>query len=335
MNKQISTALGLAIIIIFAAAVGFFIWKANINEPIPTSINQAKKASEKSEKDKSKLPANGANPSELETISNWQLVSGDPSDTCTKPTFKGEATVKGWYAYEDIYVEQKDWVFNVIKEDVSKLPQIYDAYNKKYLNIEKFRISDATPALQVSLKKYTKENPGEITIKSYWLYCEGLPSASVSTPAENQSGNIYQNTTYGFQITLPDEWKNFKVDIDDKQIAETETVYIHFLIPTTDKTFPGAILKSGAKLPGYVDVFAISVWKKSRWDKDLNSQECKTNPSPDCPYEGSILGKSDKYVFDVSHGNGIFPDDLSKKVMELFATGSSPKKNFNFQLIGQ
>ena len=151
--------------------------------------------------------------------------------------------------------------------------------------------------------------------------------------------NIYKNTNYGFQITFPTGWENYKVDINSKEAATTGEVYIHFLFPTIDKTYPAAILSDGSKLNGYVDVIAITAWNKSEWDKQINSTECKTNPNPGCPYEGSKLGANAKYVFDISHGNGVFPKDITGKVDDLFkksgseTTGQTVAKKLDFKLL--
>lgn len=154
-------------------------------------------------------PKNFPSNESSEQPSNWKLVSGDPKDTCTMPRFAGKATVRGWYAYEDVFIEEKDWVFNVIKADVEKLPKYYDAKTKKYINFEKFIISDATPALQESWKKYSPENPGEVTINSYALYCEGLPKASVGNGQvadETATWLTYDEPAYSFFFKYPKEF---------------------------------------------------------------------------------------------------------------------------------
>ncbi|MCX6763491.1 MAG: hypothetical protein NTZ97_02030 [Candidatus Moranbacteria bacterium] len=164
------------------------------------------------------------------------------------------------------------------------------------------------------------------------------PAATPVTPAPNNP-LTYTNTDFGFQITLPKGWENFKVDINNKEAITNGTVYIHFLVPTTDKAYPYAILSNGSKLNGYVDVIAITAWNKSEWDKQKNSQECKTNPNPGCPFEGSKLGESAKYVFDITHGNGTFPDDIMGVVDNLFkktgaqTTGQSVAQKLDFQLL--
>jgi hypothetical protein len=92
-------------------------------------------------------------------------------------------------------------------------------------------------------------------------------------------------------------------------------------------------------LNGYVDVIAITAWNKSAWDKEINSKECKENPNPGCPFEGTKLGASAKYVFDISHGNGTFPNDIMVVVDNLFkktgseTTGQTVAKKLDFKLL--
>lgn len=167
------------------------------------------------------------------------------------------------------------------------------------------------------------------------------PSQPAAAPTDTAQNNplSYANTKFGFQITFPTGWENYKVDIDNTQTASNGNVYIHFLVPTADKTYLPSILSDGSKLAGYVDVIAITVWNKSEWDKEMNSTECKTNPNPGCPFEGSKLGASAKYVFDISHGNGVFPNDIRGKVDSLFkqigneTTGQSVASKLDFKLL--
>lgn len=164
-------------------------------------------------------------------------------------------------------------------------------------------------------------------------------SPAVGQPAPQNDPMTYVNKDYGFQLTLPAGWENFKVDINDKQVAKTGIAYVHFLIPTSDKSYPAAILSTGEKLTGYADVIAVSVWKKSQWDKQSNSAQCKADPTPDCPFEGSKLGAGGKYVFDISHGNGVFPDDIMTKISKLFektsgkTTGQAVGEKIDFKIL--
>jgi hypothetical protein len=162
---------------------------------------------------------------------------------------------------------------------------------------------------------------------------------AVPTVTTESNPMTYLNNDYGFQLTFPAGWENFKVDIDDKQVVKTGIAYVHFLIPTTDKSYPTATLSTGEKLSGYADVITVSVWKKSQWEKQINSAQCKNDPTPDCPFEGSKLGVNSKYVFDISHGNGLFPDDVMGKISSLFekiagkTSGESVGEKLDFKIL--
>ena len=191
-----------------------------------------------------------------------------------------------------------------------------------------------TPQLQPLSQSAVQQTPAISPV----ITTEPQPAATPITIPQNNP-LVYANTDYGFQITFPTGWENYKVDIDNKQIATTGAAYIHFLIPTADKTYLPAILSNGDKLSGYVDVIAITAWNKSEWDKEINSTECKTNPNPGCPFEGSKLGANAKYVFDISHGNGVFPNEIMGKVDSLFkqigseTTGQSVANKLDFKLL--
>ena len=176
-----------------------------------------------------------------------------------------------------------------------------------------------TPQVQPVSQPATQQTPTVPPVTT----TEPQPAATSTTTSQNNS-LVYVNTEYGFQITFPTGWEKYKVDIDNKQLATTGAAYIHFLIPTTDKTYLPVTLSNGDKLNGYADVIAITAWNKSEWDNEINSTECKTNPNPGCPFEGSKLGANAKYVFDISHGNGVLPKDIMGKVDSLFKkTGSA------------
>ena len=121
---------------------------------------------------------------------------------------------------------------------------------------------------------------------------------------------VYKNTEYGFQVTLPEGWEKYQVSIQwDK--GDDKHTYFYFMLPTADKKWIGSYDKNtGKTIPGMVDIFVITANDLATWNKDLNSQECKENPNPSCPYEGSVVAKNSQYVFDASYGNGLLPPDV-------------------------
>ena len=123
---------------------------------------------------------------------------------------------------------------------------------------------------------------------------------------------IYKNTDYGFQVTLPKGWEKYQVSIQ-RDKGDNKHTYFYFMLPTTEKSWVGAYDKNtGKAIPGMVDIFVITANDLATWNTDLNSKECKENPNPSCPYEGSVVGKNGQYVFDASYGNGLLPPDVDK-----------------------
>ncbi|MFH2104662.1 MAG: hypothetical protein ABII72_00290 [Parcubacteria group bacterium] len=111
----------------------------------------------------------------------WKLVSGDPSDTCSAPTYEGEVEVNGWYVYDYSYVE-KTWLLQIIDEDVSKIP-VKEVYGEESYNqwVEKPQfLFDATAEQVEELKQASKDKPMKVTIKAFRAYCEGAPQLSQS-----------------------------------------------------------------------------------------------------------------------------------------------------------
>jgi len=112
-----------------------------------------------------------------ETKVEWKLVSGDPLDTCSSPTYTGEAEINGWYVYETNYVD-KEWLFQISDEDVDKLPveELYgDQGYTEWLKKPLLQLTGASEELENELKSASVENPVTITIKGYRVYCEGNP----------------------------------------------------------------------------------------------------------------------------------------------------------------
>jgi putative hemolysin len=125
-------------------------------------------------------------------------------------------------------------------------------------------------------------------------------------------GIIYTNTDYGFQVTLPKGWEKYQVSVQ-RDKGDDKHTYFYFMLPTSDKSWIGSYNKNtGKSIAGMVDIFVITANDLATWNKDLNSTECKENPNPSCPYEGSVVAKNNQYVFDAGYGNGLLPPDVEK-----------------------
>lgn len=95
----------------------------------------------------------------------WKLVSGNPSDSCSRPTYSGDVEIRGWYEWGSNYTS-KEWLLHVDKRDVTKL---IDGYAGLY------SLRNVPDSLVAKLKKANDKNPVTIKIKSLAYYCEGLP----------------------------------------------------------------------------------------------------------------------------------------------------------------
>ncbi len=113
----------------------------------------------------------------------WKLIVGDPTNTCTRPTFEGEVTVHGWYVWDTFYVE-KEWMLYISDEDSDKLP-----FDKSFLGYGKddqlkLRLDDASKERERNLIRASKEHPREVVIRQYSLYCEGSPTVRINKQAK-------------------------------------------------------------------------------------------------------------------------------------------------------
>lgn len=83
------------------------------------------------------------------------------------------------------------------------------------------------------------------------------PSTTVIPSTNSSDWHIYQNTSYGFQITFSDIWKGYSIQQDTVPKPQVEAQYSFFL-PTTDPKYE----KSGKRASPLV----LYVYKDSNWN---------------------------------------------------------------------
>lgn len=108
---------------------------------------------------------------------------------------------------------------------------------------------------------------------------------------------VYENTDYGFSVTFPASWANYK--FIGKQI-EGGTMTYYVALPTTDKNWSDP---SGTS--GYGSLFVISVYTKTEW-QTVQAEELKPTK----------LGEKGNYVFAWSSGQAA-PTDLADRFEEI------------------
>lgn len=109
------------------------------------------------------------------------LTAGFEKDPCKGHLYEGEVDLRGRYVLDVTYGDEEQWYFSVMKEDLMKLPIQIKVGDGKNVN-ELLKIEDATAELIAKLKKATDENPETISIKGYYLNCEGGPIVSIQNP---------------------------------------------------------------------------------------------------------------------------------------------------------
>lgn len=89
---------------------------------------------------------------------------------------------------------------------------------------------------------------------------------------ESANWQIYNNKEHGFQLTLNDFWKGYKVE----EKYDNNLVWVSLAVPTKDKNY-------GDKT-GYVVPISIVVYPKAEWINGVNE-----------PFD--YLAENEKYVF--------------------------------------
>ncbi len=139
-----------------------------------------------------------------------------------------------------------------------------------------------------------ESNTGKIEEVSTWVISES-------------NWIIYKNTEFGFQIQLPDNWKNIY-----KVVSYENNKTINFLLPTSDKEW--VIDKT---FPGYYLIFGLSIRELSEWNKSVSDCE-KTAPErmkndefgSALPCENGLIGKTSQYAVTWVHPQDGLPSDF-------------------------
>lgn len=115
-----------------------------------------------------------------------------------------------------------------------------------------------------------------------------VKTSTAETDSDKSEDVIYINEKYGFQLTLPAIWKEYKAFEGSSSFINTEIPSFSITMPTTDEKWNEADVDAG-----YASLFALTVMTEAQW-AEIKSQE---GPIP------AYLGKAGKYVVGAEYPN--------------------------------
>ncbi len=118
------------------------------------------------------------------------------------------------------------------------------------------------------------KKPGEVAVSP-------TPTPT-KTATPSPDWKTYTNTEYGFQVTLTDAWKGYRV-IKKASVGLSDSYNLYFEVPIKDKNYSDKL--------GYAAPMAISVYPKTVW------AQIQQENAP----MGTYIAENSNYVFAYSH----------------------------------
>lgn len=169
MNKKIASEFAIGIIVLLAIVVGGIFFVENRKQL--ASDNDVPRIEAPKNQETANVQTNQSE--------NVDLTERFKKDPCKGHMYDGKVALRGRYVLDSTYGDKKEWLFKVVKDDLIGLP--VQITNTDGRNVNEFlKIADADPALVAKLKKATDAKPETITIKGYYLNCEGGPVVSIA-----------------------------------------------------------------------------------------------------------------------------------------------------------
>ena len=109
------------------------------------------------------------------------------------------------------------------------------------------------------------------------------------TPAKKQTGIVYSNPQFGFQLTFPSGWEKYTTEMWSKPSDSVSE--IAFLLPTSDPEW----LKSGQKTGMVFIISAIPVAEFPIIERECEKENGKNSSL--CYINSNKIGQNNKYVF--------------------------------------
>lgn len=119
------------------------------------------------------------------------------------------------------------------------------------------------------------------------------PSATTTTSPTPATSVVYTNTKYGFQLTFPSTWAEYKVG--EKNQPTYGYIY-YFGLPYVESTY----LQDPDMPAGSASLFALTVFTKAQWAQ----VQADGGPFP------TVVSETDQYVFAWGQGQA-YPTELA------------------------
>lgn len=152
-----------------------------------------------------------------------------------------------------------------------------------------------------------------------------VDSGSLVTGSQNNP-LVYTNTEYGFQLTLPEGWEDYKVfsyDMSKNPWSSGLNNRIVLALPTKEKMRPGILDPNDSNwfipeytgqykfIKWYADMIILNLWTPEWYNKE--QQRCNIDPNPSCIGSTELLWNNQSYYFTY-FGPQDLPVDISAKI---------------------
>jgi hypothetical protein len=130
--------------------------------------------------------------------------------------------------------------------------------------------------------------------------------------AQSAQGVVYTNTQYGFQLTLPRGWENYRAVLN-RTPGSSWSAIVSIEMPTSDKASVGYPDSTGKSLKGYYSMIRVLVYSNKEYEAEV--ARCKTANDPNCNVTmpgNAITGEGNTNVFAIGNQQAEPSADLQK-----------------------
>lgn len=334
MNKKILTGLVVIVILIFTAIAVVSIWYLKGNNKNPQAVQTVPTANNIQKTNNAvndwKLYQNTDFGYEIKYPANLTLWTPTEKKFVSPPLLQRADFFTDNRNIISVWVYPKDFVNKYDQSDPKDHQKIivngYPSDRYDYKSDMTYFITITIPTDKFQYQILYTDDLDQKYLDTFNQMLATFKIQPAASPAVAET--VYTNNEFGFQITIPKGYEDYKAMVE-KDPSSQGVTYVHFIFRTQDPEFKNSISENYVtheKYPGYADIFALGVWDMKSYKKIV--QQCKTDPYPDCPYD--IIGKNDKYVVDLSLGNGEPPKDMDN-LRSMLDKSNDLAKTLNFK----